>query len=109
VKIREPGVCDRVLRSSTPQVYPIQRISVVACWSHSGHCLRAHGFLQRFYTKQWLGLRMEADRFVDAQTAYVVHMSAEREGFLNLNASGVALRMESSEHVATVRYPPMKK
>ena len=52
---------------------------------------------------------MDADRFVDAQTAYVVHMSAEREGFLNLNSSGVALRMESSERVATVRYPPVKK
>ncbi len=52
---------------------------------------------------------MDADRFVDGQTAYVVHMTAQREGFLNVNASGVALRMESSEHVATVRCPPMKK
>ena len=48
---------------------------------------------------------MDADRFVDAQTAHV----AEREGFLNSNASVVALRMESSEHVAMERYPLMKK
>jgi hypothetical protein len=51
---------------------------------------------------------MDADRFVGGQTAYVVHVTVERE-FLILNASGVALRMESSEHVATVHYLPMKK